>query len=117
MFYHFFCHFFSCGTGLIQTMNFYLTLPSGSSSITYPNNTPGSYKVQLSKEVFLPEEDWEVGLATISFPDLVSEKGSLDIMTRYPVVMEFDMICRNVDKNANPVPVFHSLITQNRGNQ
>lgn len=40
---------------------FYLTLPSNASSVTYPNKTAGSYKVKLVKEIFLPEDDWEVG--------------------------------------------------------
>lgn len=51
-------------------MDFYLTLPSNASSGIFLDNTPGAYKVQLPKTVFLPDGDWEVALASISLPDM-----------------------------------------------
>ena len=50
-------------------MNFYLTLPSNASSQIYSENNPGHYKVTLPRNIFLPEGDWEVALASISFPE------------------------------------------------
>lgn len=51
---------------------FYLTLPSNASSVSYPTNTAGSYKVKLVIESFLPVDDWKVALANISFPSTVA---------------------------------------------
>ena len=53
-------------------MNFYLTLPSNASTQFYPENKPGHHKVKLPRNIFLPENDWEVALASISFPDMVT---------------------------------------------
>ena len=50
-------------------MSFYLTLPSDASTGTFPDSKPSSYKVRLPRQVFLLEQDWEVALVTISFPD------------------------------------------------
>ncbi|KAJ7371612.1 hypothetical protein OS493_024288 [Desmophyllum pertusum] len=50
-------------------MSFYVMLPSDASVRTFPDSKPSSYEVQLRNELFMPEDDWEVALATISFPD------------------------------------------------
>ena len=49
------------------TRGFYLTLPSDSSSSTYPNNTPSSYKVKLPQRVRLKGENWMVGLVQVDY--------------------------------------------------
>lgn len=75
-------------------MNFYLTLAGGASSVTYPDNDPEGYKVKLPKEIFLPRDYWEVGLATISFSDLVSDKDFLNIQSEYPLTVEQKMLVK-----------------------
>ena len=45
---------------------FYLTLPSNSSLVHYPNNSPSHYYTKLSQSVDL-DGDYEVGLAEIQF--------------------------------------------------
>lgn len=47
--------------------HFYLTLPSNSSTKFYPNNTLAHFTTKLRQAISL-HEDWEVGLAEISFP-------------------------------------------------
>ena len=51
-------------------MSFYITLPSTASKKIFPNNRPNQYKVRLPKQLFFQENDWEVGLSSISFPDV-----------------------------------------------
>lgn len=75
-------------------MNFYLTLPGGASSVTYPDNDPEGYKVKLPKDIFLPRDYWEVGLATISFSDLVRDKDFLNIQSEYPLTVEQKMLVK-----------------------
>ena len=41
---------------------FYLSLPSTASSLIYPDNSLGKFKVKLAKEIYLPESEWEVAL-------------------------------------------------------
>lgn len=85
-------------------MSFYLTLPSGSSSVTYPNNNPDKYTVKLAKSIFLTDR-WKVALASIFFPDLVSEKGFHDIKTRIPMIMNFKMFCKVLYIDYKPIPM------------
>lgn len=74
---------------------FYLTLPSNASSVTYPTNTSGNYKVKLVKEIFLLEDDWEVALASISFPNTVVTTETDDykslIGVDFPIGVEMSM--------------------------
>ena len=46
--------------------NFYVTLPSNTSTDTFPNNTPSEYTAKLSHRIELHGE-WEVALHTISY--------------------------------------------------
>lgn len=70
---------------------FYLTLPSNANPITFPENTPGKFKVRLPKEILLPESDWEVALASITFPS------TLDTVihgnANYKNLLETDFMC------------------------
>ncbi|KAJ7360123.1 hypothetical protein OS493_018108 [Desmophyllum pertusum] len=50
-------------------MIFYVTLPSDASSDTFPDSKASNYKVRLPNQLFLREDDWEVALSSISFPD------------------------------------------------
>ena len=50
-------------------MSFYVMLPSDASSGTFPASKASSYKVRLPNQLFLYEDDWEVALSVISFPD------------------------------------------------
>lgn len=47
--------------------HFYLTLPSNSSHVYYPDNTPSNFKTKLLDVIDL-DGDWEVGLYEIIFP-------------------------------------------------
>ena len=78
--------------------NFYLTLPSNASQVTFPKNTPNEYKVKLPAPLQLPGHDWEVALASISFPDsqaVLNEKK----VGKFPMVMSTD-----VEKTKDPPP-------------
>ncbi len=46
--------------------DFYVTLPSNTSTDTFPNNTPSEYTAKLSQRIELSGE-WEVALHTISY--------------------------------------------------
>ncbi len=46
--------------------NFYITLPSDTSTDTFPNNTPSEYTAKLSHRIELSGE-WEVALHTMSY--------------------------------------------------
>ena len=48
--------------------DFYVTLPSNSSLIDYPNNSSNNFKVRLPTPLRL-QGDWKVALASISVPD------------------------------------------------
>ena len=50
--------------------SFYITLPSSASRKLFPNNRSNNYHVRLPKQLFFPENDWEVGLTSVSFPDV-----------------------------------------------
>ena len=50
-------------------MSFYVTLPSDASTGTFPNSKASNYKVKLPHQLFLHDDDWEVALSAISFPD------------------------------------------------
>lgn len=64
-----------------------------------------SYIVKLAKEMFFTRRRWEVSLATISFADLVSHRGSLNIQSKYPVVLSVDMLVKILDENGQQTPV------------
>ena len=78
-------------------MAFYLTLPSNASTKTFPENTPGSYKVKLPKTIFLPENNWEVALASISIPDMA------------PIVESYEV--KGKPSTRNPCSLLKSSIT------
>ena len=48
--------------------HFYLTLPSNASLDAFPDNKTTSYRVKLPQSIDL-EENWEVGLCSISYPN------------------------------------------------
>lgn len=50
-------------------MSFYMTLPSDSTTKTFPDSTQSKFKVKLPEQMRLLEDDWEVALASISLPD------------------------------------------------
>ena len=92
-------------------MGFYVTLPSNASSLSFPENNPSRFKVRLAKNLFMLENDWEVALANISFPDLVSgngkqeEYGNHDLKTRIPIIMNFKMFCKVLSADGTEIPV------------
>lgn len=47
---------------------FYLTLPSDSSMLLYPDNTLSTYRTHLNPPVEFDHREWEVGVAALSFP-------------------------------------------------
>ena len=86
------------------------TLPSNASQVTCPGNTVSNYTVKLPKNIYLPESDWEVALASISFPDLISqveesEDATYDLKTRIPMIMNYKMICKVLFIDDKPIPV------------
>lgn len=48
--------------------SFYLTLPSNSSQVVFPDNKLNSYKVKLQKPLPITQGKWEVCLSEIQFP-------------------------------------------------
>ena len=70
---------------------FYLTLPSNANPITFPEDTPGKFKVRLPKEIRLPENDWEVALSSIMFPSTLDTviHGNVN----YKNLLETDFMC------------------------
>jgi hypothetical protein len=48
--------------------SFYVTLPSDSSGLHYPNNTIANYTTKLASPLELEANKWEVGLVNISYP-------------------------------------------------
>ena len=83
------------------------TLPSNASQVTCPGNTVSNYTVKLPKNIYLPESDWEVALASISFPSQVeeSEDATYDLKTRIPMIMNYKMICKVLFIDDKPIPV------------
>jgi hypothetical protein len=49
--------------------SFYVTLPSDSSSLYYPNNVIANYTTKLASPLELEPNKWEVGLVNISYPN------------------------------------------------
>lgn len=91
-------------------MSFYVTLPRNASQVTYPGNTASNYTVKLPKSIYLPESDWEVALASISFLDLISqvaesEDATYDLKTRISMIMNYKMICKVLYIDDKPIPV------------
>lgn len=92
-------------------MGFYVTLPSNASSLSFPENNPSRFKLRLAKNLFMLENDWEVALASISFPDLVSgngkqeEYGNHDLKTRIPIIMNFKMFRKVLSADGTEIPV------------
>ena len=85
-------------------MNFYLTLPSNASSQIYSENKPGHYRVKLPRNIFLPENDWEVALASISFPDMVPRMDNF-IDARVPILVRSLIHTKIADDDGVPIPV------------
>ena len=85
-------------------MNFYLTLPSNASSQIYSENKPGHYRVKLPRNIFLPENDWEVALASISFPDMVPRMDNF-IDARVPILVRSLIHTKIADDHGVPIPV------------
>ena len=52
---------------VMESGSFYVTLPSNASMDIFPNNALAEYKVKLPSHLSL-EGNWEVGLASITFP-------------------------------------------------
>lgn len=68
-------------------MDFYLTLSSNASTRIYKDNKSGKYTNKLPKQIFLPENDWEVVLASISLPDMAPQVNKF-IATRRPILAQ-----------------------------
>ena len=85
-------------------MNFFLTLPSYASSQIYSKNNPGHYKVKLPRNIFLPENDWEVALANISFPDMVPRVDDF-IDARVPILVRSNIATKVTNDNGVSIPV------------
>jgi hypothetical protein len=49
--------------------SFYVTLPSDSSSLYYPNNAIANYTTELAAPLDFEPIKWKVGLVNISYPD------------------------------------------------
>ena len=49
--------------------DFYITLPSHSSTTEFPNNAANSFKIRLPHPIQLEGGGWKVGMATVSLPD------------------------------------------------
>ncbi len=61
------CFFVICDLVMnTELHDFYVTLPSNTSTDTFPNNTPSEYTAKLSQRIELSGE-WEVALHTISY--------------------------------------------------
>ena len=77
---------------------------------SYPGNTASNYTVKLPKNIYLPESDWEVALASISFPDLISQvvesdDATYDLKTRIPMIMNYKMFCKVLYQDGKSIPV------------
>ena len=89
---------------VITMMNFYLTLPSNASSQIYSENNPGHYKVKPPRNIFLPENDWEVALASISFPDMVPRVDDF-IDARVPILVRSNIHTKVTNDDGVLIPV------------
>ena len=89
---------------VITMMNFYLTLPSNASSQIYSENNPGHYKVKLPRNIFLPENAWEVALASISFPDMVPRVDDF-IYELVPILVRSNIHTKVTNSDGAPILV------------
>ena len=89
---------------VITMMNFYLTLPSNTSSQIYSENNPGHYKVKLPRNIFQPENAWEVALASISFPDMVPRVDDF-IYEPVPILVRSNIHTKVTNSDGAPIPV------------
>ena len=85
-------------------MNFYLTLPSNASTQFYSENNPGHNKVKLPRNIFLLENDWEVALASISFPDMVPRVDDF-IDAQVPIVVRSLVHTKVTNVHGDPIAV------------
>ena len=69
--------------------DFYITLPSHSNKIEFPNNTSNNFKIRLPHPLRLDGSGWKVGLSSITLPD-----------TKVPLLVE------RVDSDGNPTVLF-----------
>ena len=70
-------------TIVVSQMSIYMTLPSNGGGKEFNDtNTNSSYKVHLPKRLKLKHEDWEVALASISYPTFEAVKRS--ILHKFP---------------------------------
>ena len=53
--------------------DFYVTLPSHSSTNEFPNNTSNHFKIRLPHPIRLEGGEWKVGLAAVSLPDPINQ--------------------------------------------
>ena len=70
----------------------------------YSENNPGHYKVKLPRNIFLPEGDWEVALARISFLDVVPLVDDF-IGTRVPILVRTLMFTKVTNSDGVPIAV------------
>lgn len=91
-------------------MAFYLTLPSNASTKTFPENTPGSYKVKLPKTIFLPENNWEVALASISIPDMAPIVESYEVKGK-PIYTQSMFFAKILNYDGAEIPVIRLIDT------
>lgn len=72
---------------------FYVTLPSNGDLKTFPDNHPGKFKAQLPNQVLLPGKDWEVALASITFPSVSLSASSVYDDVNYDHLISKDFLC------------------------
>ena len=53
--------------------DFYVTLPSHSSTNEFPNNASNSFKIRLPHPIRLEGSGWKVGLVAVSLPDPINQ--------------------------------------------
>ena len=53
--------------------DFYITLPSDSSTTEFPDNASNNFKIRLPHPIRLEEDGWRVALVSISLPDPTSQ--------------------------------------------
>ena len=59
---------------------FYVTLPSDSSYKFFPQNTKSHFRTKLSQRInFDYEDEWNVGLAEISLPSIITKRNALEV--------------------------------------
>ena len=90
-------------------MAFYLTLPSNASSGIFPENTPGTYTVQLPKTIFIPEGDWEVALASIYLPDMAPVVDSYTVKGK-PIYAQAMFFAQTLEDDGETLKPIHPII-------